>query len=309
MKFLKTVMIFSIGILVSSCGFSKENNQDIGLRDKKSLTENITQKSITQCKFEQGYIDFCSNENLKLYNDALNKKENFAQNKIALILDKDRDTGKGVPRKVKYFIVIDPKTKKVYPLEQSIGYFVNDRLEEIASEPPTIKFNQNSNKVCLSGTTFLYRDNNINVKNECYIFNSNDINYFKKVQKEKDVKNEKENLPVVFENNKFICNGIKCKETIFNNKKLEELSKNPQNNELRFLVSERGSNTTYINASLGNKVLYIFKYSEGDSEQEILYLSYFLNNNLKTKKLGEVKSFKVDSNQNVYFNGNKIILD
>ncbi|WP_336166734.1 hypothetical protein [Acinetobacter sp. 161(2023)] len=309
MKLLKKLVIFSTVISVSSCIFAKENNQDIGLRDKKSIIENITQKSITQCKFEQGYIDFCSNENLKLYNDALNKKENFAQNKIALILDKDKDTGKGVPRKVKYFIVIDPRTKKVYPLEQSIGYFVNDRLEEIASEPPTIKFNQYSNKVCLSGTTFLYRDNNINVKNECYIFNSNDINYFKKVQKEKDVKHEKENLPVIFENNKFICNGIKCKETIFNNKKLEELSKNPQNNELRFLVSERGSNTTYINAPLGNKVLYIFKYSEGDSEQEILYLSYFLNNNLKTKNLGEVKSFKLDGNQNVYFNGNKIMLD
>jgi len=28
MKFLKTVIIFSIGFLVSNCGFSKENNVD-----------------------------------------------------------------------------------------------------------------------------------------------------------------------------------------------------------------------------------------------------------------------------------------
>lgn len=174
MKCIKKALLISFIVsLTSNYTFSKTNDKNIEYTF-------ITHENITQCKFEQGYIDFCSNENLKIYNDALNKKENFAQNKIALILNKDRDTGKGVPRKVKYFIVIDPKTKNVYPLEQSIGYFVNDRLEEIASEPPTMKFSQNSNKVCLSGTTFLYKDNNINVKNECYIFDINDHKYFKR---------------------------------------------------------------------------------------------------------------------------------
>ncbi|OOT52397.1 hypothetical protein [Acinetobacter pittii] len=309
MKFFKTVMIFSIGLVVSNCGFSKENNQNFDVKNEEVANSIITRENIVRCKFENGYIDFCSDDNLKLYNNKLNKKINFAQNKVALVIDKERDIGKGIPRKVKYFVVLDPKTKKVYPLEQSVGYFVNDKLEEITSEPSIVKFSQNNNQVCLSGTTFSYKDNNINVENECYTFNLNDKNYFKKLQKEKNIKYEKGDLPISFKKKDFICNGIKCNEKILNNKTLKEISNNSGNSELRFLVNERGFNTTYINASIGDKFLYIFKYKEGDSKKDIIYLSYFYNNEFKTKLLGEVDSFKVDINQNIYFNGNKVILD
>ncbi|UUM28294.1 hypothetical protein NQU59_03970 [Acinetobacter colistiniresistens] len=185
MKFLKTVMIFSIGLVVSSCGFSKENNQNIDVENKSIFNGIVTREKVLKCKFEQGYIDFCSDNYLKLYNNTLSKKVNFAQNKVALVIDKERDTGKGVPRKVKYFVVLDPTTKRVYPLEQSVGYFVNDRLEEITTEPSIIKFSQNNNQVCLSGTTFSYQDNNVNVENECYTFNPNDKNFLKKYKKKK----------------------------------------------------------------------------------------------------------------------------
>ncbi|ETR93125.1 hypothetical protein [Acinetobacter lactucae] len=309
MKFFKTVMIFSIGLVVSNCGFSKENKQNFDVKNEEVANSIITRENIVRCKFENGYIDFCSDDNLKIYNNKLNKKINFAQNKVALVIDKERDIGKGIPRKVKYFVVLDPKTKKVYPLEQSVGYFVNDKLEEITSEPSIVKFSQNNNQVCLSGTTFSYKDNNINVENECYIFNLNDKNYFKKLQKDKNIKYEKGNLPISFKKKDFICNGIKCNEKILNNKTLKEISNNSGNSELRFLVNERGFNTTYINASIGDKFLYIFKYKEGDSKKDIIYLSYFYNNEFKTKLLGEVDSFKVDINQNIYFNGNKVILD
>ncbi|MCJ0829418.1 hypothetical protein MN869_13300 [Acinetobacter sp. NIPH1876] len=181
MNFLKTLMIFFIGLVVSSCSFSKENNQNFDVENKKTLNGVITREKVSKCKFEQGYIDFCSDDYLNLYNNALSRKINFAQNKIALIIDKQRDTGKGVPRKVKYFIVLDPRTKKVYPLEQSVGYFVDDKFEEIASEPPIVKFSQINNQICLSGTTFSYQDNNVNVENECYIFNLNERNFFKKI--------------------------------------------------------------------------------------------------------------------------------
>ncbi|ENV10106.1 hypothetical protein F966_01278 [Acinetobacter higginsii] len=174
MNFLKTVMILTIGLVLSNFCFPKENNQNFDI-------DAITREHVVKCEFEQGYIDFCSDNFLKLYKDALSKKVNFAQNKIALVIDKERDTGKGVPRKVKYFIVLDPRTKKVYPLEQSVGYFVDDRFDEIASEPPIVKFSQSNNQICLSGTTFSYHDNNINVENECYIFNLNERNFFKKI--------------------------------------------------------------------------------------------------------------------------------
>ncbi|UUM28295.1 hypothetical protein NQU59_03975 [Acinetobacter colistiniresistens] len=106
-----------------------------------------------------------------------------------------------------------------------------------------------------------------------------------------------------------MCNGVKCKENTLTIERLKEISNNDKNSELRFLVNERGFDTTYINASAGSKILYVLKYSEGDSEQENIYLSYFLNDSFKTKALGEVKSFKVDSNQKVYFNGNEISLN
>ncbi|MCK4081078.1 MULTISPECIES: hypothetical protein [Acinetobacter] len=309
MKFLKTVIIFSIGFLVSNCGFSKENNQNFD-SDKKNISNDfVTKDKVLKCNFEHGFIDFCSDNYLKLYNNSLRKKANFAQNKVALVIDKERDTGKGTPRKVKYFVVLDPATKRVYPLGQSVGYFVNDRLEEIINEPPRIKFSQNNNQVCLSGTTFSYQDNNINVENECYKFNPNDKDFFKKVQKQKNIKYENSNFPITFEKKKFMCNGVKCKENTLTNDSLKEISNNDKNSELRFLVNERGFDTTYINASAGSKILYVLKYSEGDSEQENIYLSYFLDGLFKTKVLGEVKLFKIDSSQNVYFNGNKVILN
>jgi hypothetical protein len=309
MKFLKTVMIFSIGLVVSSCSFSKENNQNLDVENKNVTNDAITREKVEKCKFEQGYIDFCSDNYLKIYNNALSQKVNFAQNKVAIVIDKERDTGKGISRKVKYFVVLDPTTKKVYPLEQSVGYFVNDRLEEIKTEPSSIKFSQNNNHVCLSGTTFSYQDNNINVENECYTFNTNDKKFFKKIHKAKNIKYENGNLPISFEKKKFVCNGVKCKENTLTNESLKEISNNDKNSELHFLVNERGFDTTYINASSDSRVLYVIRYSEGDSEQETIYLSYLLNGLFKTKALGEVKSFKIDDSQNVYFNGKRIDLN
>ncbi|WP_026471713.1 hypothetical protein [Alkanindiges illinoisensis] len=309
MKFLKTVIILSINLVISSCGFSKENNQNLDVENKKFVNTSITREDVAKCEFEQAYINFCSDNYLKIYNNSLIKKVNFAQNKVALIIDQERDTGKGVPRKVKYFVVLDPTTKKVYPLEQSVGYFVDDRLEEITTEPPIIKFSQNNKNVCLSGTTFSYKDNNINVENECYTFNLNNKIYFKKMQKKKDIKHEQGAFPILFENKNFLCNGIKCKESVLTNDELKEISNNNVNSELRFLVNERGFDTTYINASIDNRTLYIVRYSEGDSEQNTIYLSYFLKGLFKTKLLGAVKSFKVDGSQNIYFNGSKVTLN
>ena len=111
--------------------------------------------------------------------------------------------GKGAPRKVKYFVVLDPTTKRVYPLGQSVGYFVNNRLEEIINEPPRIKFSQNNNQICLSGTTFSYQDNNINVENECYTFNPNDKDFLKSTET-KNIKYKNSNFPITFEK-KNLC--------------------------------------------------------------------------------------------------------
>lgn len=46
MKFLKTVMIFSIGLVVSSYGFSKENDQNFDVVKKSILNSNVTREKV-----------------------------------------------------------------------------------------------------------------------------------------------------------------------------------------------------------------------------------------------------------------------
>ena len=60
-------MIFSIGLVASSCGFSKENNQNFDVESRNVFNAAITREKVEKCKFEQGYIDFCSDDYLRIY--------------------------------------------------------------------------------------------------------------------------------------------------------------------------------------------------------------------------------------------------
>lgn len=167
----KLSLMISLGIIISSCTYAQDKHNSLNI---------ITRSDVKQCKFDYGYVDFCSDKNLMIYNQQIKNHINFSDNKILSIIEKEVDFGKGIPRRIKYIVVIDPKLEKVYPLDQYVGYFVNDQLDEISNQPPLIDFK--NNKVCLSGTTFSKLDNNVNVKNECYTF-SKDGNFTKDVKK------------------------------------------------------------------------------------------------------------------------------
>jgi len=180
MKFIKIILTLYLSCFISSCTYSQDMRQN-----KESLinnTKNITQDDVFQCQFDHEYINFCSNKHIELYNKKIKSTPNFANDKILLVIDARRDIGKGLPRVVKSIVVLDPKTNKVFSLIQTVGHFVDNRLEEIEEEPAQIKFSKNNNKLCLSGTTYSYKDNNINVENECYRFN---IKSFEKISKNK----------------------------------------------------------------------------------------------------------------------------
>lgn len=51
MKFLKIIIIFSIDLVVSSCGFSKENNKNLDIENKSIFNGIVTREKVLKYKF------------------------------------------------------------------------------------------------------------------------------------------------------------------------------------------------------------------------------------------------------------------
>lgn len=178
-KFFRVCILAFASLMISSCSNAKVNTFN-----------EITESNVSKCNYDHSYIDFCSKKNINQYNLKLNDKVNFSNNLILSILSSEVDFGKGSPKSLKYIVVIDPKLKQVFTLNQYVGNFVNDKLDEIKTEPPKITFKNNI--VCLSGTTYSHFDNNVNVSNECYTFIKNK---FVKIEK-KSSQNQDSSFPI-----------------------------------------------------------------------------------------------------------------
>ena len=159
----KLILLFLSILGFSSCTYPKENIL-------------ISSDNVSKCYFEDGNIDFCSKDKLEVYNKHIRDLPNFSNDKILLILNHNRNTGKGESRVVKLIVVLDPLGKKVIPVPQMVGNFVDSKLRDIYNEPAIIKYNKKGNKICLSGTTYFLKNNNINVEDECYSFEKGRIN-------------------------------------------------------------------------------------------------------------------------------------
>ncbi|QIC66031.1 hypothetical protein [Acinetobacter schindleri] len=163
MKSKLILSLFFNGLLFSSCTYPKENIL-------------ITSNNVSRCYFESEVVDFCSKDKIEIYNQHIKDLPNFSNDKILLILNHNRNTGKGESRVVKLIVILDPLEKKVIPVPQMVGNFVDDNLREISDDPAIIKYNKKDNKVCLSGTTYFLKNNNINIENECYKFEKGRVN-------------------------------------------------------------------------------------------------------------------------------------
>ncbi|WP_227548231.1 hypothetical protein [Acinetobacter sp. RF14B] len=161
MKFKIILLLFSL--LFSSCIHSKENIL-------------INSSNVSKCHFEGESIDFCSKDKIEIYNKHIKDFPNFSNDKILLILNYIRDSGKGESRLVKIIVILDPKGKRITPLPQIVGNFVDGKLRAINDDPAIIKYSKNDNKICLSGTTYFFKNNNINIEDECYSFEKGKFN-------------------------------------------------------------------------------------------------------------------------------------
>ncbi|AXY61502.1 hypothetical protein [Acinetobacter sp. WCHAc010052] len=286
MKLNQALLILILGFLSANNTYSKWDKDGV-----VGFNQAISKKDVSNCKFDNELIDFCSRENLSFYSNHINDKINFSNNKILLTIDKKRNNG-GEDRVVKLIVVLDPIKNMVFPLSQMVGNFVDDKLRVINKEPAKIEYYKNSNKLCLFGTTYSYKDNNINVENECYRF-ENGI-FFKIVESDDNKKEKFTKLPYRSDIH-FKClrnqNGEKCNN--FNLIPGDKLLKkynfiNPQDgsavvlhgaNGLILIVSpfqdEDGSYVRVMkvkeNRLLTEKIIYAGRNVEIDKEFHLIY--------------------------------------
>ena len=163
MNIINIAALFVLGLIFSGCSYSKEN-----LGSNNTSSNGISKDNVVICRDNSISIDFCTMDKINLYNKRIIEKANFSKNKLILIIEQNRDVGKGEIRKINSVVAIDLDSKVVIPLPQVVGNFVDERLDVIEEERPTIKFSKENDTVCLSGTTYSINDNNINVENQCY---------------------------------------------------------------------------------------------------------------------------------------------
>lgn len=292
MKFKKCFLIISVGLLASSCSYSKEQPTD-------SVTKNqiLTQKNVTICDVKKIQINFCKEEKISIYNRHLKDEPNFSKNLTLIVMDQNRDIEKGVGRNVKSFVVLDPIKKQVIPFPQVVGNFVDDRLQILDNEPALIKFSKKNNEVCISGTTYASDDNNINVENECYRLENG--KFIKKDNSKVSVENTKK-VQVVYNSKKH----FKC----LTNSNLKECSGLELVNSKEML-----KHFDFINPSDGAAVIInrgdydlVISPFEDESGPNLRLMKVTNNKLIDEKFISADKQVEVNNNLQVtYFDGDK----
>lgn len=279
-------------MLASSCSYSKEQSTD-------AVTKNsiLSKKNVTVCDIKQIQINFCKDEKISIYNNHLQDKPNFSQNLILVVMDQNRDTGKGIERNIKAIVVLDPLKKQVIPFPQVVGNFVDNRLQILENEPAVIKFSKTNNEVCISGTTYATEDNNINVEDECYKLENG--RFSKNANTQVSIKNTQKNQVIYNSETHFKC---------LNNTKLQECS------GLNLIsASEMLKNFDFINPSDGATVIinrndYDFFISpfEDESGHNLRVMKVKNNKLIEEKFIYAGKKVEFNSNlQMTYYDGNK----
>ena len=109
----------------------------------------IKHGSLDGCSFAYSPVDFCDEYHAKEISNAIkNRKPNFSKNFIVTkILER--------PRYEQYSIaIVDPEAWVFHPIP--VDYFSKSADENIKNNGE-IKFNLNSNKICLFGNIVIYR--------------------------------------------------------------------------------------------------------------------------------------------------------
>lgn len=130
MNFLKKVMIFSVGLVVSSFGFSKENGQNI---------------KVEPCGFDYDVNNYyCKMDKIKFFEENIGRKPDFNKDYFVIKIDDG-----------KYYrlAVLNQKSYKVYPLNYQINKAKAD-----------FNYSAEKDELCISGDLYSYRDTYLNSK-------------------------------------------------------------------------------------------------------------------------------------------------
>ena len=292
MKLKKCFLVISIGMLASSCSYSKEQSTDAVA--KNSI---LTQNNVTVCDIKKIQINFCKDEKISIYNQYLQEKPNFSKNLTLVVMDQNRNTGKGVGRNVKSIVVVDPINKQVIPFPQVVGNFVDDRLQILENEPAIIKFSKKNNEVCISGTTYASDDNNINVEDECYKFENS--KFIKKTNSQVSIESFPKKQVIYNSKTHFNClNNIALKEC----SSLNLVSSNEMLKDFDFINPSDGA-TVIIKRNDYNLLISPF---EDESGPNLRIMKVKNNKLIEEKFIYAEKQVEFNSNfQMTYYDGSK----
>lgn len=130
MNFLKKVMIFSVGLVVSSFCFSKENGQNI---------------KVEPCGFDYDVNNYyCKTDKIKVFEGNIGRKSDFNKDYSVIKIDDG-----------KYYrlVALNQKSYKVYPLNYQIN-----------KKKANFNYSVEKDELCVSGDLYSYRDTYLNSK-------------------------------------------------------------------------------------------------------------------------------------------------
>ncbi len=257
----------------------------------KDIRGNVIINGNIQCKFDYGEIDFCSEKYNKIYRNGFENKLNFANSRILLDIQSDGT-----------FVVLDPKTKNVFPL---YGQYFDIKKDKKLIKKREVIYNLNDNKICINGYKYSYRDL-VENGSFCYKFIGNGfedfLNNIKKsgtdilsysLLKVQPVKLPLNSGSIIKKNNRIESSQVSI--PLFN------------------YISNHGGKIL-INSSIirlpdfNNKKVFITQHDES-SEVSTYFLNVFDGEVGHSKLLGTGVFYEVDNNYNIKvksFDNNKI---
>lgn len=260
--------------LVSSYGCTKQNSV-------------VNKIKVNNCSYVDEYFDYCKPAFIKEYSKLLNTGTvNFNQ-KFILAPIGNSSSYSGV-------VAIDKATGNVETMK--FGFKQSSLKKKIESQI-------NSDVFCIDGEVNSKSLSINKIGKSCFKFDNEGFIFLN------ERKSESKNVyPIIFGNTKFKCGSKNCEFKSLDEENLKKISKN-ESSALRFIINEKGFDSSYLDASDDKNILYVIRYTDGDNEIENLNLAYFYQGNFKVKLLGSLKSLKIIDSRRIKFNGKDITLN
>lgn len=258
----------------------------------KDIGSNVLINGNSQCKFDYGEIDFCSDKYKKIYKSGFQSKANFDKVKILLDIQSDGT-----------LVVLDPKTKNVFPL---YGQYLDIKENKKIIKKREIIYGLNDNKICIKGYKYAYRDLVENGE-YCYIFTGSGFEDF--------TSNKKIGVDILSQN----LLQVKPVKLPLNSGNIIEKSNSIESSKVSAAlfgyISNHGgkivNNSSIIRLpDFNNKKVFITQHDES-SEVSTYFINVFDGEVGHSKLLGTGVFYEIDNKYNIKvksFNGNQVKL-